>query len=87
LDEIQNVPKFQKVADSLRIRKNLDVYLTGSNAHMLFSDLATLLSGRYAEIEMLPLSFKEYVAAAGTPLSLARAYTDYLENSSFPGAL
>ncbi|MDR0490700.1 MAG: ATP-binding protein [Oscillospiraceae bacterium] len=86
LDEIQNVPEFQRVVDSLYLRKNLDLYLTGSNAWLLSGDLATLLSGRYVEIEMLPLSFREYVSATGVS-NLSRQYTEYLENSSFPGAL
>ena len=86
LDEIQNVPEFQRVVDSLYLRKNLDLYLTGSNAWLLSGDLATLLSGRYVEIEMLPLSFREYVSAAGAG-DLPRQYIEYLENSSFPGAL
>ena len=63
LDEVQNVPKFQKAVDSLYIKKNVDVYITGSNAYMLSGKLATLLSGRYVEIKMLPLSFKEYLSA------------------------
>ena len=58
LDEIQEVPSFEKVVDSLYIRERVDIYLTGSNAYMLSSELATLLSGRYIEIGMLPLSFK-----------------------------
>ena len=60
LDEIQRIDSFQKVVDSLYIKKNCDVYITGSNAHLLSGELATLLSGRYIEIKMLPLSFKEY---------------------------
>lgn len=86
LDEIQNVSEFPRVVDSLYLRKNLDLYLTGSNAWLLSGELATLLSGRYVEIEMLPLSFKEYVSAVGAG-DLPRLYTEYLENSSFPGAL
>jgi predicted AAA+ superfamily ATPase len=86
LDEIQNVPALQRVLDSLYLRKNLDLYLTGSNARLLSGDLATLLSGRYVEIEMLPLSFREYVSALGAG-DLNRQYIKYLENSSFPGAL
>ena len=60
LDEIQNVPQFQKAVDSLFIRDNVDVYITGSNAQLLSGELATLLSGRYIEISLLPLSFAEY---------------------------
>ncbi len=54
------IDKFPKVVDSLYIRKNVDLYITGSNAYMLSSEIATLISGRYVQIEMLPLSFKEY---------------------------
>jgi predicted AAA+ superfamily ATPase len=87
LDEIQHVPEFQRVVDSLYLRGNLDLYLTGSNAWLLSGDLATLLSGRYVEIEMLPLSFREYVSVVGEEGGLQRRYLEYLENSSFPGAL
>ena len=84
LDEIQNVKDFQKAVDSLFLRKNIDIYLTGSNAFMLSGELATLLSGRYVKIEMLPLSFKEYVLSTGDFGGLNKKYIDYLENSSFP---
>ena len=84
LDEIQNVPGFQRVVDSLFIRKNIDLYITGSNAHMLSGELATLLTGRYITIEMLPLSFAEYVSWTGDRSDLARKYARYLEHSSFP---
>ncbi|MDR3315775.1 MAG: ATP-binding protein [Coriobacteriales bacterium] len=84
LDEVQEVEEYQKVVDSFFIKKNVDLYLTGSNAHLLSGDLATLLSGRYVEIEMLPFSFKEYVATTGDTRELARKYTTYLTNSSFP---
>lgn len=84
LDEIQLVVDFQKVVDSLYIKKNVDLYLTGSNARILSGELATLLSGRYVEIEMLPLSFKEYVESTGNQKELSRKYRDYLTQSSFP---
>lgn len=86
LDEIQNVPDFQRVVDSLFIRKNIDLYITGSNAYMLSGELATLLTGRYITIEMLPLSFAEYVSWTGSRNDLPRKYTQYLEQSSFPYA-
>ena len=86
LDEIQNVTEFQRVVDSLYLRKNLDVYITCSNAWVLSGDFATLRSGRYVKIEMLPLSFKEYSSVSDTD-NLGRLYIEYLENSSFPGAL
>jgi len=60
LDEIQMVTNFEKVLDSLFIRKQIDLYVTGSNAQMLSGELATLISGRYIEIEVYPLSFAEY---------------------------
>jgi predicted AAA+ superfamily ATPase len=87
IDEVQTVPEFQKAVDGLYVRKNCDVYITGSNAQILSGELATLLSGRYVEVKMLPLSFKEYVAARGGAGGLAEKYRDYLENSSFPYAL
>ena len=66
LDEIQHVADFPKVIDSLYIKKNVDIYVTGSNAYMLSSEIATLISGRYVQIEMLPLSFKEYMQSTGS---------------------
>ena len=87
LDEIQHVEEWQRVVDSLFIKKNCDVYVTGSNAYLLSGELATLLSGRYVEIKMLPLSFSEYISALGGKTDLAKKYSDYLTNSSFPYAL
>lgn len=86
LDEVQLVRDFQRACDSLYILKNVDLYITGSNAGLLSGELATLLSGRYVEIRMLPLSFREYISAAGNS-DLARKYRDYLMNSSFPYTL
>lgn len=87
LDEIQNVNDFPKVLDSLYIKKNVDIYVTGSNAYMLSSEIATIISGRYVQIEMLPLSFKEYMESTGNMNDRGIKYTEYLENSSFPYAL
>ena len=87
LDEIQNVNDFHKIVDSLFIKKNIDLYLTGSNAYMLSSEIATLISGRYVEIKMLPLSFKEYVQSTGDTNNLDKKYRDYIEFSSFPYVL
>ncbi|MDR0929317.1 MAG: ATP-binding protein [Oscillospiraceae bacterium] len=87
IDEVQAVKQFEKAVDGLYIRKNCDVYITGSNAHLLSGELATLLSGRYVEIKMLPLSFKEYLSAVGDKTDLLIKYRNYLENSSFPYAL
>lgn len=83
LDEVQNVDKFQKACDSLYIKKNVDLYITGSNAYILSGELATLLSGRYVEIKMLPLSFKEYISAVGNS-DISKKYVDYITNGSFP---
>ena len=66
LDEIQHVEDFPKVVDRLYIKKNVDIYITGSNAYMLSSEIATLISGRYVQIEMLPFSFKEYMESTGS---------------------
>ena len=87
IDEVQTVPEFQKAVNGLFVRKNCDVYITGSNAYILSGDLATLLSGRYVEIKMLPLSFKEYICALKEQTDLIIKYRNYLENSSFPYAL
>lgn len=83
-DEIQNVKDFPRVVSSLNLKKNVDIYLTGSNAYMLSSEIATLLSGRYVEIKMLPLSFKEFVEFIGDRKDLGKKYLDYLRYSSFP---
>ncbi|MBU9745623.1 ATP-binding protein [Lachnospiraceae bacterium ASD3451] len=87
LDEVQRVSEFQKAVDSLFIKKNCDVYITGSNAYLLSGELATLLSGRYIEIKMLPLSFKEYVSAFPEDRNIDRLYQNYIHNSSFPYTL
>ena len=86
LDEVQNVESFQKAVDGLYIKKNTDVYITGSNAYLLSGELATLLSGRYIEIKMLPLSFKEYSDYLKEEAS-EKLYLRYINNSSFPYAL
>ena len=86
LDEVQRVADFQKACDSLYLMKNVDLYITGSNAMLLSGELATLLSGRYIEIKMLPLSFKEYISAVGNT-DISRKYRDYITNSSFPYTL
>jgi predicted AAA+ superfamily ATPase len=86
IDEIQNVTDFEKAADGLFIKKNVDLYLTGSNSKMQSGQWATLLSGRYVEIHMLPLSFKEYHSVAFTG-NIEDTFRNYLENSSFPYSL
>ena len=98
LDEIQHVDKFEKVVDSLFIKENTDLYITGSNAYFMSSELATLLSGRYIELKMLPLSFKEYYQAKleyekleqkenRILKTLIQYYNEYIVNSSFPYTL
>ena len=87
LDEVQHVQEFQRAVDSLFIRKNIDLYITGSNARMLSGELATLLSGRYVTIPMLPLSFIEYLSSFGDRHELSKKYQDYVMNSSFPYSL
>ena len=84
LDEIQLVPEFQKAVDSLYLKENVDIYLTGSNAYMLSGELATLLSGRYVEISMLPFSFREYMEATG--LEKKQAFQKYFLQGGFPYA-
>ena len=85
LDEIQHVTNFEKAVDSLFIKENCDVYITGSNAYFMSGELATLLSGRYLELKMLPLSFSEFCGAlTETDLSMQQKFARYLEFSSFP---
>ena len=86
LDEVQNVPEFQKAVDGLYILKNVDVYITGSNAYVLSGELATLLTGRYIEIKMYPLSFKEYIEYYQKDAD-EKIYLNYINRSSFPYAL
>ncbi len=84
LDEIQNVENFQYVVNSLFLRDNVDIFITGSNAYMLSGELATYLSGRYIEINVLPLSFKEFVNHKGMSDKLQKAYREYIELGAFP---
>ena len=86
LDEVQKVSDFQKAVDGLYIMKNVDVYITGSNAYLLSGELATLLTGRYIEIKMLPLSFKEYLNYYKKDAD-EKMYLNYINRSSFPYAL
>ncbi|MBQ9268198.1 MAG: ATP-binding protein [Oscillospiraceae bacterium] len=83
LDEIQKVPEYEKVVDSLYVKDHVDIYITGSNAYLLSGELATLLSGRYVEINMLPLSFREFcsVRQEANPDQL---FADFLRIGSFP---
>ena len=86
IDEVQIIDKFQKAVDSLYINKNVDLYITGSNAKLLSSELATLLSGRYIEVKMLPLSFKEYKEAYKIKDN-DELYQKYISIGSFPYTL
>lgn len=83
IDEVQQCKFFEKVIDSLYIKENVDLYITGSNAVMLSGELATLLSGRYIEISMLPLSFTEYLDFSKEK-NIRTAFNDYLRYGSFP---
>lgn len=82
LDEIQKVSCFEKVVDSLYVKPNVDLYITGSNAYMLSGDLATLLTGRYVEIKMLPLSFGEFLSMTG--LEPEQGFPEYLRSGGMP---
>lgn len=85
IDEVQNCKGFEKAIDSLFIKENVDIYITGSNAYMLSGELATLLSGRYITIDMLPLSFKEYYSVAkDSNKDKMDIFNDYLQFGSFP---
>lgn len=85
LDEIQNVENYEKAVDSLLVKGNCDIYITGSNAYMLSGELATLLSGRYIEIKMLPLSFKEYASHyKNDNNSCEDLFNKYINTSSLP---
>lgn len=82
LDEIQKVPFFEKVVDSLYVKPNVDIYITGSNAYMLSGDLVTLLTGCYVEIKMLPLSFREFLCITG--MDAERGLAEYLRDGGLP---
>ena len=82
LDEIQKVPMFEKAVDSIYVKPDVDVYITGSNAYFLSGELATLLTGRYVEIKMLPLSFKEFLDI--TKSEKEQGFSEYLKNGGLP---
>lgn len=82
LDEIQNVPYFEKAIDSLYVKENTDIYITGSNSYLLSGELATLLTGRYVEISMLPLSFREFYQLSGTDKDTS--FSQYIKYGGFP---
>lgn len=83
LDEIQKVSDFEKAVDSLYVKDNVDIYITGSNSFLLSGELATLLSGRYVEISMLPLSFSEYYELRGKE-NPDELFADFLKDGGFP---
>ena len=85
VDEVQLCEDFPEVIDSIYIRPNVDIYITGSNANLLSHEIATMLSGRYVEIKMLPLSFREFVTMRGGN-DYSRLYAEYVGGSSFPYA-
>ena len=88
LDEVQHVEHYEKVVDSLFLNANCDVYITGSNAYFMSGELATLLTGRYVELSMMPLSFREYCSGLeGSTLRLAEIFNQYVTNGSFPYVL
>ena len=82
LDEVQRVESFEKVVDSLSVKDYIDIYLTGSNSYMLSSDIATYISGRYVEIKMLPLSFKEFCEA--NSMDGSKALSEYMKIGGLP---
>ena len=82
LDEIQKVSAFEKVVDSLYVKPQVDLYVTGSNAYMLSGDLATLLTGRYVEIKMLPLSFYEFLEVTGS--GQEQGLSEYMRDGGLP---
>lgn len=84
IDEAQQCVEFERAVDGLFIQKNVDLYITGSNAYMLSGELATLLSGRYVELSMLPLSFAEYAGFTRAFRNRARAFNTYLQYGAFP---
>ena len=88
LDEIQHVADYQKAVDSLFLQENCDLYLTGSNGYFLSGELATLLTGRYIELSMMPLSFQEFCTGLEeNSLSLSEKFERYLHVGSFPYVL
>ncbi|MEI7595897.1 MAG: ATP-binding protein [Bacteroidota bacterium] len=87
IDEIQNVPEFEKLLEGLYVTEYIDLYVTGSNAYLLSSELATLLTGRAFEINILPFSFAEYLKITGKESNVDRAFSEYLKTGGFPEAV
>ena len=87
IDEIQNIPEFEKLLEGLFVTSNIDLYVTGSNAYLLSSELATLLTGRAFEINILPFSFSEYLEFTGKTSNPDRAFAEYMRIGGFPEAV
>ncbi len=84
IDEVQNVPEFEKLLEGLYVTQNIDLYVTGSNAYLLSSELATILTGRAYEINVLPFSFAEYLEFTGKTSTPDRAFANYMRTGGFP---
>jgi uncharacterized protein len=87
IDEIQNIPEFEKLLEGLFVHPDVDLYVTGSNAYLLSSELATLLTGRAFEINVLPFSFVEYLEYTGKSMNPDRAFADFMRTGGFPEAV
>lgn len=87
LDEVQNVAEFEKLLEGLFVHPDIDLYVTGSNAYLLSSELATLLTGRAYEVHVLPFSFKEYSEFSNSGKSVERVFVDYLQTGGLPEAV
>lgn len=87
IDEVQNVKEFEKLLEGLYVHPNIDLYVTGSNAFLLSSELATLLTGRAYEIHVLPFSFAEFISFTGKSNNLDRAFAEYIVTGGFPEAV
>ena len=87
LDEVQLIDDFEKLVNSLFVKKNIDLYVTGSNAYLLSSEFATLLTGRYIAINLHPFSFAEYTLAFSEEKNTDRLFRQFINNSSFPEAV
>ena len=84
LDEVQLIPHFEKLVDALYVKKDIDLYITGSNAYLLSSELSTMLSGRYIAINLHPFSFAEYVTAFPEVSDMGKLFRQYMNGSCFP---
>ncbi len=87
LDEVQMIPQFERLVDALFVKPNVDLYVTGSNAYLLSSELGTLLSGRYIAINLQPFSFSEYIQSFSDNGNTDRLFRQYMNSSSFPEAV